>query len=163
MGSEGKTMLAKSRKSAIVMAAIALLTTATVYALTQAQFSSPSILSSLFTAGLFSTTEIAVAAGIALVVLALGSILASLIIYLLPPSRFGWRGAILWFVFGVISGLLLYVRSWLLPLSLPIDFVIVEILYRVLREFFGLGILLFSYWLVFRLVARLIKWDTVDR
>jgi hypothetical protein len=139
------------------MATIALLTTAVVYALAQALFSSPSILALVFEAGLFSTTEIAIAGGIALLALVLGVGIAAFIVYRLDDSHYGLRGAILWVVLGVLCGLLLYLRSWLLPSSIPIDSVAMNVLYRFLREFFGFAVLLFSYWLIFKLLARLLK------
>jgi uncharacterized membrane protein len=152
-------MLAKSRKSAGVMASIALLTTAIVYALAQAQLLSPSILVSLFSTGLFSTEELLLAAGIILLVLVLGVGIAAFIVYRLDDSHYGFRGAILWVVFGIICGLLLSLRSWLLPLSLALGYVAFDVVYRFLRELFGFAVLLFSYWLVFKLLAQLLGWD----
>ena len=153
----------KSRKSSVAMSLIAIVTSALVYALIQLLFFFDN-LDAFSRPGLFSPTEIAIGLGIALAALAIGVALASLIIYRLKSTVWGWQGAVLWFIFGLLTGALLSLRSWLLPSLATIHRTVPNLLlYSLIRELFGLGVLLFTYWLTFKLLAPLLKWDAPAR
>lgn len=149
-------MLTKSRKSAAVMAAVALVAALAVYLVGQDLVASPSLLDALFRPGLFSAGEMAVGGALLLIVLALGVGIGTFLIYPLDESHFGLMAAARWLVVGLLLGLALHGLALLLPASAGSS-VRDYALGRVLRLVLAPVVAYLAYWLVFRLPPRLGK------
>lgn len=148
-------MLAKSKKSAFVMAVL-YITTALIVAV--------AIVAVRYLTGTISLDAgentlgdgsndviIAIVAILGIILLAgFGLVMLSLWIYGRDDSHFGSRGAIRWAMSGAACAILVHPASILLPRSNSVDSASIAALYQVLRLFWGFFAFGLSYRLVFK-------------
>jgi hypothetical protein len=154
-------MLTKSRKSAAIMAAIVLVAATGVYLVGQDLVSPSSLLDAVSRPELFSAAEFAIGALILLTFVVVCVGLGAWLIYPLDESNFGFQAAVRWLLVGILLGLALHGLGLLLPASSSAGeetgSPLVRAFWRTLRLFLAPIALYLSYWLIFRLPAKLRK------